>query len=615
MATTATVTVTPTATTVTEYEKSLQEGLSLPILLADRVIKAAQEAESSKSECADLVRQVEHLSQMLRSCVRLAASTQSLYDRPVRRVVADVTKNLDRALTLVRKCKHTGVLRHVFSITTNADFRKVSCLLESSIGDMRWLLTIFDSEETNLSLPPIASNDPILAWVWSLISTVQMGQIKDRIDAANQLASLARDNNRNKKMIVEEAGILPLLKLLKESTSPDAQIAAANALFNIGNDTETVRLIVDVSGVPIIVGVLGESSMKVQTAVANLVARMADVDSIAQEDFVRENVTRPLISLLCTDMVLELPKAPSTTKTSILSIVQMNKEMTEKSTSKYHNQVSSNSDGSSRVGGHSKKERDVEAPEVKLKVQIAYAEALWKLSKGSLLCCRKITETKGLIGLAKIIETERGDLQFNCLMTVMEITEVAESNAELRRAAFKTNSPAAKAVLDQLLRVIQEESDSKLQIPAIRSIGCLARTFPAKEKRMIGPLVGLLSNRNVNVATEAAVALGKFVSPENFNCAEHSKAIIEFDGVPPLMRLLKINDQAQFHGLVLLCYLALSAGNSKALEQARALHAIEGAARSVGPQHPQLKDLITKAVNHLTLYQAAAHPHRQSYAP
>ncbi|KAH7550514.1 hypothetical protein ACOSP7_024125 [Xanthoceras sorbifolium] len=610
----ATATVTPTATPVTEYEQSLQEDLSLPILLADRLIKGAQEAESSKSECGDLARQVERLSQMLRSCVRLAASTQTLYDRPVRRVVADVTKNLDRALTLVRKCKHNGVLRHVFAITTSADFRKVSSLLESSIGDMRWLLTIFDSDETSPSLPPIASNDPILAWVWSSISTVQMGQIKYRIDAANQLASLARDNNRNKKMIVEEAGILPLLKLLKEGTSPDAQIAAANALSNIGTDPETVRLIVDVLGVPIIVGILGESSMKVRTAVANLVARMADVDSVAQEEFVRENVTRPLISLLCTDIVLELPKPPST-KASIHSIVQMNKEMTENSTSKYHHQVSLNSDVSSRGVGHNKKERDVEDLEVKLQVQIASAEALWKLSKGSLLCCRKITETKGLLGLAKIIETERGDLQFNCLMTVMEITEVAESNAELRRAAFKTNSPAAKAVLDQILRVIKEESDAGLQIPAIRSIGCLARTFPAKERRMIGPLVGLLSNRNVNVATEAAVALGKFVSPDNFNCSEHSKAIIEFDGVPPLMRLLKINDQAQLHGLVLLCYLALSAGNSKALEQARALHAIEGAARFVGPQHPQLKDLITKAVYHLTLYQAAAHPHYQSYVP
>lgn len=610
----ATVTHGASAVVVEEGKsQSLQEELSLPILLADRVIKSAQEAESSKQECAELSKQVERLSQMLRSCVRLATSSQPLYERPIRRVAADVTKNLDRSLTLVRRCKHAGVLRHVFAITTSADFKKVFSLLESSIGDMRWLLTIFDSDETNLALPPIASNDPILAWVWSFISTVQMGQIKSRVDAANELASLARDNNRSRKIIVEEGGILPLLKLLKEAASPDAQTVAAGALFNIATDQETVRLIVDVLGVPIIVSVLGEASMKVQVAVANLVARMAQLDSIAQEEFVRENVTRSLISFLCMDIALDLPK-PESAKTTIHSLVQLKKEMTERPTN-----VINNSDGSSRGGhGHyyyNKKDRELETPEVKVNVQIACAEALWKLSEGCLLCCKKVTETKGLLCLPKIIEMERGELQFNCLMTIMEITAVAESNTELRRSAFKTNSPAAKAILDQLLRLIHEESDALLQIPAIRSIGCLAKTFPAKEKRMIGPLVAHLSNRNVDVAIEAAIALSKFVSPDNFNRSEQSKAIIEFDGVPPLMRLLKISDRAQMHGLVFLCYLALSAGNSKALEQARVLTALEGAARTVVPQRPELKDLFAKAIYHLTLYQAGSHPHRQTYTP
>ena len=147
-------------------EKSLQEELSLPTLLSDRVSKSAREAESCKADCSELAKQVDRLGQMLRSTVRLSQTHQSLYERPIRRIVADVAKNLERAQTLVRKCKHSGVLRQVFSITTTADFRKVSNLLESSIGDMRWLLSIFDSEGgTNLSLPPIASNDPILSWV------------------------------------------------------------------------------------------------------------------------------------------------------------------------------------------------------------------------------------------------------------------------------------------------------------------------------------------------------------------------------------------------------------------------------------------------------------------
>ncbi|XP_068308430.1 uncharacterized protein [Pyrus communis] len=606
-------------------EKTLHDELSLPILLADRVIKSAQEAESSKLDCADLAKQVDRLSQMLRSAVRIAATTQSLYERPVRRIVADVAKNLERALTLVRKCKHSGVLRQVFSITTTADFRKVSNLLESSIGDMKWLLSVFESDGANLSLPPIASNDPILSWVWSYIATIQMGQLRDRVDAANSLVSLARDNDRNKKIIVDEGGVTPLLKLLKEGSSPDAQIAAANALFHIATDQERVRIIIDLLGINVVVSVLGDSPMKVQVCVVRLVSEMAELDPVAQEEFGRENVTRPLVSLLAMDTVLDDPKVQPG-KPSIHNLVQINKQLAASGlnpnsrSSSFSNHY--HSDGSSRGGGLHRKEREREAesnPEVKLELKAGCAKALWKLCKGCLLNSRKVTETKGLICLAKIIEKEAGELQLNCLMTVMEIAAVAESNTDLRRAAFKLNSPAAKAVLDQLLRVIQEEANLELQIPAIKAIGSLARTFPARETRIVGPLVARLGSVDVDVATEAADALGKFVCMENFNCVEHSKTIIEFDGVPSLMRLLRTTDRTNERGhvncLVLLCYLALHVGNSKALEQARALNTLEGGARSVVAQYPDLRDLLAKAIHNLTLYQAGAHPHRQTFMP
>ncbi|KAG5234167.1 Arm domain-containing protein [Salix suchowensis] len=127
----------------------------------------------------------------------------------------------------------------------------------------------------------------------------------------------------------------------------------------------------------------------------------------------------------------------------------------------------------------------------------------------------------------------------------------------------------------------------------------------------MGPLVCHLGNKNVDIATEAAMALGKFACPENFNCSEHSKAIIEFNGVPPLMRLLRSGDEAQLQGLVLLCYLALNAGTSKALVQARALNALERTARYVLAQHPEMKGLVDKAI-HLIRYQAGATPSRHS---
>lgn len=593
-----------------EEEKSLQEELSVPILLGDRVIKLAPEADSSKVDCSELARKVQLLCDSLRSVVRIASATASLNERPIRRIAADVTKNLERTLALIRKCrKHGGVLRQVFHITTTADFRKVCNLLENSNGDMLWLLSIFESKGTNLSLPPIASNDPILAWVWTYSYTLQLGQLRDRAEAATELGSLAVDNDRNKVIILEEGGISPLLKLLKEVASPEAQVAAANALVNVATNQErVVRFIVESLGVPTIVQVLGDASIRVRVSVANLVSTMAEQDPVAQEEFVRANVTRPLVSSLSIDTLIPDP-LPQGGRSSLHSLV-LNLSSAGESSS-----LTANSDGSGsgRGGGNHKREREreVESPELRNDIKVSCAKALWKLSIGCLLACRKITETKGLLCLAKIIESESGELQLNCLMAVMEIAAVAESNADLRRVAFKPTAPAAKAVLDQLLRVVREESNQALQIPAIKSIGSLARNFPGKVPHILGPLVTQLGSRDVDVAIEAAVALGKFVCPDNYNRVDHSKAILELDGIPKLMSLLQINDLAQMHALKLLCYFALNVGNSTVVEKERVLSTLEKHARPVLAQHPDLRELFAKAIHHLTLYQPGAQLHRQ----
>ncbi|KAL2492544.1 armadillo repeat only 4 [Abeliophyllum distichum] len=599
---------------MTEVEKSIQEELSLPILLAERVIKFAKEAESFKPENNDLATQVAQISQQLRAVARLTTASAVIYDRPIRRVTADITKSLDRVLALSRKCRHkkTNVLRHVLSIITTNDFKKVSNLLDSSLADVRWLLSIFnpDSENgtINLSLPPIASNDPILAWVWSNIAAVQMG----RSEAAQDLA-LAGDNDRTKKVIVEENGIPPLLKLLKENVNSDAQNAAANALYNLADDQERVEAIANALGVQIIAKALSVAPMRVQIKLVKLVSRMVEMDIKVQEEFGRENVTRTLVSLLGMDVDLEDIKevASRTTATSLHLLVQINKEMERIGGSGLGG--GNSLDGSLHHNGkkEKEKEREAESMEVKLKLKASCATALWKLARGSLFNSKKITETKALLVLAKIIEKEKGVLQINCLTVVMELAAVAESNADLKRSAFKPNSPVGKAVLDQLLRVINEERSVTLVIPATKAIGCLARTFPAKETRIIEPLVALLGHRNPEVAAEAAKALGKFVRDDNFNRKEHSMAIVEFNGVPKLMNLLRTGDrsQLQLHELVLLCNLAINVGNRKALEQERALSVLEGAARHAVMQHPDLRELFSKAIHQLTLYQSGAHTH------
>lgn len=605
-------------------ENRLLKELTYPILLCERIRVAAEEAESYRADCAEVGNRVELLAQMLRSLIIISNSNPSIYDRPIRRIASDAAKNLERALTLVRKCRRSGVLRRVVTIINLGDFRKAFSLLDASLGDARWLLTLFNSDPSGvatggtavggggasivLTLPPIASIDPILAWVWSYVAVIQTGGVlADRVEAANALSSLAY-TDRNKKIIIEEGGVPPLLKLLNEAASPDSQIAAAAALTNLATDADKARQIAEEHGVPIIVHVLADSPMRVQACVASLVARMAGNDDASKEEFARENAIRPLVSLLCFE-ALDDPHATRGKPTSIHSLVQINKEMagSRLRLNSFQNEGSGSGSGSGRGREQHRKVRENESPEVKLKLKVNCAEALWMLARGSLSNSRRITETKGLLCLAKIIEKEEEELRFNCLMTVMEIASAAEMNADLRRSAFKTNSPPAKAVVDQLLRVIEESSNPPaLQVPAIKSIGSLARTFPARETRVIKPLVNQLSHRNADVGAEAAIALGKFTCPDNFLCIEHSKAIVEFDGVPPLMRLLR-STEAQLHALILLCYLALHVPNSDALLEARALTALELASRSPSAQHPALRELLPDACHHLELFHAGPH--------
>ncbi|CAA3020526.1 Hypothetical predicted protein [Olea europaea subsp. europaea] len=103
--------------TTIEPEKRIEEVLSYPILLSDRVDEAVKEAEWFKLECLEVGKKVGNLCQMLRAAVRLSTSTTtgvSFYDRPLRRIAAEVSKNLEKSLVLLKKCKRRSVLRRVF---------------------------------------------------------------------------------------------------------------------------------------------------------------------------------------------------------------------------------------------------------------------------------------------------------------------------------------------------------------------------------------------------------------------------------------------------------------------------------------------------------------------
>ncbi|GLT78467.1 hypothetical protein SLA2020_500030 [Shorea laevis] len=103
-----------------------------------------------------------------------------------------------------------------------------------------------------------------------------MGKLKNRIQAANNLASLAQVNQRNKRIIEEEGGIPVLVKLLRDTFQPEAQITAASALYILSDDQERVRAVMTGGGIPAIVHLLRASPIRVQIQVASLVARLAE---------------------------------------------------------------------------------------------------------------------------------------------------------------------------------------------------------------------------------------------------------------------------------------------------------------------------------------------------
>ncbi|XVE94141.1 hypothetical protein REPUB_Repub01dG0255600 [Reevesia pubescens] len=515
-----------------EAKLKVQELLDL-VLLGEDICLAVNEAKSFKVECGEVGTQVNRLSLSLCRFISSEAHT-SLYLRPVNFIVAKVKDNFELALVIVSKCKRRRLLSKLFSSHNATHFRELFHLLDASISDMAWLLVVYNPENSRAT-GLIDDKMSINFFVWSCIATVQMGrQLKHRVEAAKCLVLLAQEKDDYKFIIFEEGGVNPLQKLLKEN-SLEAQIAAANALCLLANEQERKRIIMKEMISTIVDRLSRTSSIWDQIQAANLVASIAERNPEVKEyDLIRENVIWRLVTLLSSE------QSTDDSRTNLC----------------------------------------------KLKLKISCSKALWMLARDSVSNCRTLTETKGMLCLAKLVETEHDELQYNCLMIIREITAIAESKNDFRHSAFKSSSAAAKAVVDELLRVIKEFNDTNLRIPAIRSIGSLARSFSAKETRVISPLVARLENTDQEVTMEAAIALLKFVCTDNHLCSEHSNSIIEFNGVPLLMKLLDGDKKLQPHGLSLICYLAKHDSSSNVLIEAGALTALQTTGRKIATEHP-----------------------------
>lgn len=648
----------------------VKQILAKPIQIADMVVKATDEATSFKADCVELKSKAEKLVALLRQAAR---ASNDLYERPTRRIIEDTEQVLEKALLLVQKCRSNGLVKRVFTMKLTAAFRKMTSLLENSIGDVSWLLRVSapaeDRDDGYLGLPPIAANEPILCLIWEQIAILHTGSLENRSDAANSLVSLARDNDRYGKLIIEEGGIVPLLRLVKEG-KPEGQENAARAIGLLGRDEESVQRMIQASVVTIFAKVLKEGPMKVQAVVAWAVSELADHYPGCQDLFAQNNVViRLLVSHLAFETVQEHSKYTISNKSLHAVVVASNNPHhpsdsdhksnlidvddlhttskipspsgTKQDTNRMHQVVTntmamkaqsqphshSQSQRPSGSGGttiqsnqthhqaihhnqtlsglSSSKGRELEDSATKNYLKAMAARALWKLSKGNSTVCRSITESIALLCFAVLLEKGTEEVRYHSAMALMEITAVAERDPELRRSAFKPSSPACKAVVDQMLKVI-EKTDSELLLPCIRSIGNLARTFRATETRMISPLVKLLDDTEVEIMKEAANSLAKFACSDNYLHEDHSKAIINAGGAKHLIQLAYFGEQSvQSPAVVLLCYIAMHVPESEELAEAKVLNVLEWASKQgqLG-QDETVEKLLNEARSKLELYQS-----------
>ncbi|KAE9450314.1 hypothetical protein C3L33_17789, partial [Rhododendron williamsianum] len=467
---------------------------------SDHVVKSADEASFFKSDCTELKSKAEKLAALLRQAAR---ASNDLYERPTRRIIDDTEQVLDKAHGLVQKCRAHGLVKRVFTIIPAAAFRKMSAQLENSIGDVSWLLRVSASDggDEYLGLPPIAANEPILCLIWEQIAIfTQLMELVWEADYRRRRSCAATEASKEGKV--------------------EGQENAARAIGLLGRDRESVEQMIHAGVCQVFSKILKDGPMKVQAVVAWAVSELAAHHSPCQDLFAQHNIIRLLVSHLAFETIQEHSKYSVTSKSLHAIVVATNK-----SPNGYSNGYS---DGYSN----------------------GYSNGYHNLSKPSLNGNTEVDNPMSHV----LLEKGPDDVKYNSAMALMEITAVAEKDPDLRRSAFKPNSPACKSVVDQ--------------------------DFSGDETRMISPLVRLLDEREAEVSREACIALTKFAGNENYLHLDHCKAIIDAGGAKHLIQLAYFGEQiVQSPSVTLLCYIAMNVPDSEQLAEAKVLTVLEWASK------------------------------------
>ncbi|XP_051126656.1 uncharacterized protein LOC127248386 [Andrographis paniculata] len=491
------------------------------IRLADDAVRVCENPTSFKPQCSQIKIKALKVAQLLRQAM---LADHELYDRPARRVMESTETVLKRAISLVLRCRG---LKRVFTAIAPSSFPNISSLLEHSIANIRWLL----SDGQYHGVPPIAADEPVLCDIWVLIAILHTGSAEDRSNAVASLLSLAHQSDVYRKLIVEEGGgVEPFLRLVLEGT-PKSQANAVMVITLLGKEH---RWVIDDMVSTAFVSILREAPLiKLQGTVAWAVSELAEI----LVDYERYNFVHLLSHLAFKTL-------PEDRKVYLARATRSDSSGDERGAS-----MSCNCDQTLEMS-------DLATDDY---IKVMATRALWRLAIANMWNCRIITESKALTCFAFFLEKGPKEARYNSAMALTEITAEAEQNTELRRLAFKLNLPAYKAVVYQLLKVIDHAESANL-IPCVKILGNLARTFKATETaRMITSLVKLLDAKEATVVKEVCVALAKFVCSDNKLRWYHSKAIVDAGGENLLVRLVRGGTQTaavRRSALTLLCHVA-----------------------------------------------------------
>ncbi|CAM8919808.1 unnamed protein product [Rhodiola kirilowii] len=567
--------------------KQMVQIIAKQITLGNQVVKSADAASVFRRECGEIKYNTIKLLDVLRQAVRVSF----MYERPTRRIIEEIEVVLLKAYVLVRKCGSSCFINRLFTIGPAASFRKISARLENSIGDVSWLLRFsapvkdrWDDIEY-VGLPPIAVYDPVLCLIWEQIAILCNGSVNEKSDAAESLVLLARDSDWYACMIVKEGGVGPLLKLMMMEWKPEAQEIAARAIGLLARDQESVHVMIRAGVCSALAKILKEGPMRVQAVAAWAVSKLAGNYPKCQDIFASNNVIKLLVRHLAFETLEENYKYAIVSKANLIHAVE------------------DEEDSKPRPIKNNGRDQS-EDPATKATMKAMAARALWNLAKDNPSISRSISESKALLCFGVLLEKGTKDIQFNCAMAMMVITAVAEKDMDLGKSVFKSSSSACKAVVDQLLIII-EKGDQDLLIPCISAIGNLAGIFRATETRIIPLLVKFLDHTEAAVCLEASIALTKFACTENYLHVNHSKAILSAGGAPHLVLLAYVGEKlVQIQAVILLSYISLHVPDSGELVKNEVLNVLGWALshhHSIS-QNQILEALLLEARSKLELY-------------